>query len=55
MVLERFIEANFRKRLWLLFRGLTGLVLAFWLTCATVLLCLLELGNMAWDVMQDDS
>jgi len=51
MVFERFIEADFKKRLWLLVRGITGLIIAFYLTCATIFMLLLELGNKAWDTL----
>ena len=55
MVFERFIEASFKKRFWLLIRGVTGLIIAFYLTCATLLMLLLELGNLAWDTLLEDS
>jgi len=55
MVFERFTSVGFKMRIWLLFRGLTGLLIAFYLTCATLLMLLLELGNRAWDILLEDS
>jgi len=47
-------EGTIWHRLKMLVRGVTGLVLVFYLTAMTLFILLLEAGNRAWDIILEE-